>query len=169
MGPTLSIFTSFTSFQFLAKQKNAVSLFLDASGNIGATIRIAREIQCLPYAGFFNTFCPSINFAKYTYFAAINLFINQYIHKLNRLNSQIQRVQFYSLSQAGQYQLKTGDTAWPGGVQRSRGLRYSWYFLANSSQHSFGDNSMASSCLLQKALRLLCLGFRSQFMRCSIL
>ena len=28
--------------------------FFDASGNknIGATIRIAREIQCLPYAGF---------------------------------------------------------------------------------------------------------------------
>ena len=38
--------------------KNLVSApFLDASGNknIGATIRIGQEIQCLPYAGFFSS------------------------------------------------------------------------------------------------------------------
>ena len=39
----------------LGQQKNAISPFFDASGNknISATIRIAQEIRCLPYAGFF--------------------------------------------------------------------------------------------------------------------
>ena len=37
-------------------QKNAISPFFDASGNIniGATIRISQMIWCRPYAGFFN-------------------------------------------------------------------------------------------------------------------
>ena len=37
-------------------QKKAISPFFDASGNqnIGATIRISREILCLPYPGFLN-------------------------------------------------------------------------------------------------------------------
>ena len=38
------------------EEKNAISLYLDASRNknICATIRIGQEIWCLPYAGFFN-------------------------------------------------------------------------------------------------------------------
>ena len=37
------------------REKNAINPFFDASGNknIGATIRIGRDILCLPYAGFF--------------------------------------------------------------------------------------------------------------------
>ena len=37
-------------------KKNSISPYFDASGNknIGATIRIGREIRCLPYAGFFS-------------------------------------------------------------------------------------------------------------------
>ena len=39
----------------LVWQKNAISSFLDAKGNknTGATIRIGREIRCIPYAFFF--------------------------------------------------------------------------------------------------------------------
>ena len=42
----------YVKINFLAK-KNAIGLFLDASGNknIGATLRIGREIWCLQYAG----------------------------------------------------------------------------------------------------------------------
>ena len=42
----------------LKKKKNAFSFFLEASGNknIGTTIRIGREIECFPYAGFLLKF-----------------------------------------------------------------------------------------------------------------
>ena len=43
-----------TTGNLSSPQKNVISPFFDASGNknIGATIRIGQEIQCLPYAGF---------------------------------------------------------------------------------------------------------------------
>ena len=42
--------------------KKAISPFLDTSGNknIGATICIGREIQCLPYTGFFVFKIPDL-------------------------------------------------------------------------------------------------------------
>ena len=46
------------------KKKKAISTLFDASGNknISATIRIAREVRCLPYAGFF--LCDMCSAAK---------------------------------------------------------------------------------------------------------
>ena len=43
-------------FFFCKEQKKMLQPFFDASGykNISATIRIGREIRCLPYADFLN-------------------------------------------------------------------------------------------------------------------
>ena len=51
---------------FWGKKKNAISPFLDASGNKnnGATIHIGREICSLPYAGFFLWFSYYIQIMK---------------------------------------------------------------------------------------------------------
>ena len=42
---------------FFWQKKNAINPFFDASGNenVGTTIIIGREIQCLPYAGFLKS------------------------------------------------------------------------------------------------------------------
>ena len=45
-----------SSLFYIFHKKEAISPFVDASGNknIGATIRIGQEIWCVPYAGFFK-------------------------------------------------------------------------------------------------------------------
>ena len=52
-----------------------ISPFFDANGNknIGATIRIGREIWYLPYAGFLNCFGPTVSkFTTIKYLLARN-------------------------------------------------------------------------------------------------
>ena len=49
--------TIFLKNIYFYTQKNPISPFFEASenNNIGATIRIGREIRCLPYAGFWSS------------------------------------------------------------------------------------------------------------------
>ena len=52
-------FVDISDFWGFLQQKNPISPFFEARGNknIDATIRIGREIRCLPFAGFFFINC----------------------------------------------------------------------------------------------------------------